>query len=1200
MKFKSLFKPGHSERIQLPDTELELHKHFRLVRKLGRGSFATVYEAERLSDGQRYALKVTELNALSQLDKVAVVEEIRLLASLSHPTIISYFEAFCDRDKLCVVTEIVQGGDLGTFIRKMADNEDFLWERQIWNLFLQAALGVQYLHRNHVLHRDLKPQNIMMTDKKGQGLLKIADLGVSAELARVFTNVQIGTPHYMAPEMWNRKAYSYSADIWALGCILHELCTLRPTFLSDRERTEEDIKQRVLRGGYDPIHTRYSLDLRKLVDVMLQRDPAKRPTIDEIMRMPEVRSKLQYLPLELQRMADEQQRPDDPIKLEQALGQLPDDLHSINCLLPPARYATGSGVAELMCGMPKRRSFSLSDLEGAAERQRLGSAQPGQAAAAAAAGQRTAQLAAAESMERAASSSMAAGGRGDGSEDGTFADGERVHKSRSMGRLDAEEAERRLRRRSIMASPPPRRHAKMFKKLLPRKSARRWLGSQTELELERHFDIERKLGKGSYAVVFAARRHDDGQLYALKVADIHSLGPLEQADVVNEIRLLASLSHPNLTTFYESFCDHGKLCIVQASFPLLNGLCVFATAAAATAAAAAIATCAFAGCWCTNVPGKRLFGLVWATFLQIALGLQYLHHSHVLHRDLKPKNLLISEGGVVKLADLGISQVLDRVFADTMIGTPHYMAPEMWNRKPYSYSADIWALGCILHELCTLKPLFLAPTDDETRQKVLSAVVPRCRPATPRSCIETGKVIDQDLSPCRLFFACRCCLVVVPPLPPRYSPELRSLVAGILQQNPAKRPTIDDILQTPAAQQHLALLPEELRQRCISPALSSQRPLARLLQPIKVPQHATEWDQLNHLMPMPRYSSGGGVSSALRSKSKRGSWSTGDLQALAAEADAELASSGSGPVVASLGSPEPGASGGLGLAAPLPPPAAVAAAAMRKVQSHGGLAAAVEAQIERSSSSLTRRRTLGVGEMLPLAAEGRRRSGGGGVGSTAAGGTAGSAAGRRGASGQLGTVAEEAPSGSGSPGPASSAAGGPGEGSSKDRGPPVVARSKSLSVEDALQVLASGGSLPGVPGKPAAKVQQGGPAAAGPSAAGAPSPPRLPAAVPSAAAAPIGPGSSVAPAAAPAANRAAGLPAAAAAQPILPQPGAPLASPPVTADVRLGAGGSMPKQAPVEAAAVAGPANASQQGQASGSEEKRGGGKKHFWQRGKC
>lgn len=129
--------------------------------------------------------------------------------------------------------------------------------------------------------------------------------------------------------------------------------------------------------------------------------------------------------------------------------QLPDDLHSINCLLPPARYATGSGVAELLCGMPKRRSFSLSDLQAAAERQRLGAGQA--AAAAGAAGQqRRVQLAAADSMERAASSSMPANGGDGGGDDGRFAGGERVHKSRSMGRLDGEEAERRLRRRSIM------------------------------------------------------------------------------------------------------------------------------------------------------------------------------------------------------------------------------------------------------------------------------------------------------------------------------------------------------------------------------------------------------------------------------------------------------------------------------------------------------------------------------------------------------------------------------------------------------------------------------------------------------------------------------------------------------------------------------------------------------------------------------
>lgn len=127
--------------------------------------------------------------------------------------------------------------------------------------------------------------------------------------------------------------------------------------------------------------------------------------------------------------------------------QLPDDLHSINCLLPPARYATGGGVAELLCGMPKRRSLSLSDLQAAAERQHLGGGQAGEQAAAA--GQRAGQAAPGDSMARAASSSVPANG-GEGGDDGTFADGGHVHKSRSMGRLDAEEAERRLRRRSIM------------------------------------------------------------------------------------------------------------------------------------------------------------------------------------------------------------------------------------------------------------------------------------------------------------------------------------------------------------------------------------------------------------------------------------------------------------------------------------------------------------------------------------------------------------------------------------------------------------------------------------------------------------------------------------------------------------------------------------------------------------------------------
>ncbi|KAL4419420.1 hypothetical protein ABPG77_006347 [Micractinium sp. CCAP 211/92] len=534
----------------------------------------------------------------------------------------------------------------------------------------------------------------------------------------------------------------------------------------------------------------------------------------------------------------------------------------------------------------------------------------------------------------------------------------------------------------------------MLRKLRPRKSASRWLGAgETELELEKFFTVKKLLGKGSFAAVYRVKRQEDGQLYALKVADIKALSPLDQADAVNEIRLLASLSHPNLTTFFEAFCDHGKLCVVQ---ELVNG-----------------------GDLSTLLKHRAGSGMhlseeqMWATFLQVALGLQYLHHNHVLHRDLKPANLLVTSGGVVKIADLGIAQLLDRVFARTMIGTPHYMAPEMWRRQPYSFSADVWALGCILHELCTLRPLFLGSSDAETKQKVLAGVAP--------------------------------------PLSARYSQDLQALVDAMLQPTPEARPTVDEILATPAAQHHLQLLPEELRQRCISPALGWEHERARLLGAMQVPRGSEDWELLNELMPAPRYPSGSSVAGALvRSKAWR---STGDLQALAAA---------SSPPTQAPGSASAGAPAGLGLASPPPPPAAEAAAAMRKSASHGSLslAGAAEARIERTAGGLARRRSAAVGELSRLLAAPATNV----LGGPAAG------AGplqvpavplhHRGL--VLPAVAEHGASWeppAGAAGAAPDAAG---------RTPGAVPRSKSLSVEYAVGVLARGPPLPDLPPRKAA------------------------------------------------------------------------------------------------------------------------------------
>src|SRR6185295_8771772 len=101
----------------------------------------------------------------------------------------------------------------------------------------------------------------------------------------------------------------------------------------------------------------------------------------------------------------------------------------------------------------------------------------------------------------------------------------------------------------------------------------------------------------------------------------------------------------------------------------------------------------------TTFPETQL----WSYLIQMIQGLKVLHDIDIMHRDLKSANIFVMKDGSIKLGDLNVSKVIKKGLAFTQTGTPYYASPEVWADKPYDYKSDIWSVGCVLYELCTLK-----------------------------------------------------------------------------------------------------------------------------------------------------------------------------------------------------------------------------------------------------------------------------------------------------------------------------------------------------------------------------------------------------------------------------------------------------------------------------------------------------------------
>lgn len=158
------------------------------------------------------------------------IEILKKFNDLNVPFIVEYKECFHFDNTLIIVMEYCErtfnlrlDGDLTTFLKNWKKKGELLDERIIVNWFIQLLFGVKTLHSKNVLHRDLKSANIFLTSNK---TLKIGDFGISKVLDNTSAKTFVGTPYYLSPEVCESRPYSLSSDIWSLGCILYELCTL--------------------------------------------------------------------------------------------------------------------------------------------------------------------------------------------------------------------------------------------------------------------------------------------------------------------------------------------------------------------------------------------------------------------------------------------------------------------------------------------------------------------------------------------------------------------------------------------------------------------------------------------------------------------------------------------------------------------------------------------------------------------------------------------------------------------------------------------------------------------------------------------------------------------------------------------------------------------------------------------------------------
>ena len=255
-------------------------KDYEIIEELGSGSYGIVYKVRKKNEKEELVLKQISLVGLQEKERQYIETEAKLLSELNSKYIVKYIDSFNEKNRLNIVMEYCNEGDLEKFLEEHKKNKKIkhLSEELIWKLFLQISIGMAYLHSKRILHRDLKSLNIFLTNHLQ---VKIGDLGVARQLEKgKFATTFIGTPYYLSPEICDNKEYNEKSDVWALGCILYELCTFNHPFDA---KSQGALILKIINEPVKDISNDFSQSMKNLIKLLLEKDDIIRPSIKDIL-----------------------------------------------------------------------------------------------------------------------------------------------------------------------------------------------------------------------------------------------------------------------------------------------------------------------------------------------------------------------------------------------------------------------------------------------------------------------------------------------------------------------------------------------------------------------------------------------------------------------------------------------------------------------------------------------------------------------------------------------------------------------------------------------------------------------------------------------------------------------------------------------------------------------------------------------------